>query len=92
MNRRKDSTNPTTLRVLIVEVAAEALNSIEVKTEGLRKTTDIKLMIGTGDARLEAIENLEKLSEIGETRIREETDMRDGTDGMNGTKNLDLES
>lgn len=92
MNRRKDSTNPTTLRVLIVEVAAEALNSIEVKTEGLRKTTDIKLMIGTGDARLEAIENLEKLSEIGETRIREETDMRDGIDGMNGTKNLDLES
>lgn len=97
MNRRKvrDRTNLITRRILtkelIVEVAVEVLNSIEVKTEGLREKTDIKLMIGTGDEMLGVVENLEMLSEIGETMIRAETGMKDAIDGMNGTKNVGLE-
>lgn len=96
MNRRKvrDPTNPITLRVpsreLIVEVAA-VLNSIKVKTEGLRETIDIKLMIDRDDAMVGTVENLEMWNEIGEMMIRAETDMRDAIDGMNGTKILVLE-
>lgn len=88
MNRRKvrDPTNPITLRVpsreLIVEVAAEVLNSIKVKTEGLREKIDIKLMTGRDDAMVGTVENLEMWSEIGEMMIRAETDMRNAIDGM----------